>query len=344
MNWSVMNRRVRPLLLAAGVALLGGCGDDASRPPDGTPGASLYVLNTLGETIDRISLSTGLVSYNVMATGASPNDLVVNDDATLWLANSGSNDVWKVDLTSLSTEKTVDLGVGRNPYNLTRRAAGGVAVTNWLANEVVLIATDGAIVRRVPVGRNPEAVIELGGRLIVTAVAYDFPSNTYGPGKVYALNAAGTALADSATVPLNPQALISGPGGRLHVICTGNYGFYEPAVPGGSAGPRRRHARPGGRRADRPHARPRRAGRRQDLRHHQRRPADEVRRRQPRGGAGRRSLDSDRRAGPGRAGLRRHDEAALRDRIGLQRHQPGLRRRHRRPTRSSRPGTSASAR
>lgn len=221
-------------MLVTGIALLAGCSDDSTNPPGGGGGgASLFVVNSLGETIDRISLSTGQVAYNVMATGTAPNDLILDDAAeSFWLANSGSNDVWKIDQSTLGIEEPVDLGTNQNPYNLALRADHSVAATNWLSGEVTQIAPNGTITQRFKVGRNPEAIVEMNGRLYVTAVAYDFPSNTYGPGKVYRLNGAGNAIADSAVVPLNPQALIPGPNGTIHVVCTGNYGFYQPAVDG----------------------------------------------------------------------------------------------------------------
>lgn len=217
-----------PIIFAA-------CGDDPIDPGP-PPASALYVVNSTGETLDRIDLETGAVSLMVMVLGDVPNDIVVTaDPPRLWIANSGDNDVWGADPEELVPEPLIDLGNNQNPYRLAVLDDGRLAVTNWLGGTLAFLdPVVGAVDDRRPIGRTPEAVLASDNRVYVTAVGYDLPTGRFGPGKVYALDPSmrGAAPTDSAIVPTNPQALLIDTQGRLHVICTGNYGGYEPSSQG----------------------------------------------------------------------------------------------------------------
>jgi DNA-binding beta-propeller fold protein YncE len=221
------------LLLPA--LLLAGCSDEASDPGP-APASALYVVNSLGETLDRIDLETGSVSLGVLSLGNGPNDIVVGaDPPRLWIANSLDNDVWGIDPDQRVPEPVIDIGNRNNPYRLAILDDGRVAVTNWLGGTLALLdPVAGTVDDRRPIGRTPETVLASGNRLYVTAVGYDLPSGRFGAGKVYVLDTAvrGASPIDSTIVPTNPQALLFDQQGRLHVISTGNYGGYEPASQG----------------------------------------------------------------------------------------------------------------
>lgn len=233
-------RSARPGPLLGLLGLLGllatGCSDDDPVDPGPPPASALYVVNSLGETLDRIDLETGAVTLAILPLGNGPNDIAVSGEPTrLWIANSLDNEVWGVDPDQQVPEPVVDVGNNQNPYRLAVLDDGRVAVTNWLGGNLALLDPAAGIVDDSrPIGRTPEAVLSSGHRLFATAVGYDLPTGRFGPGKVYALDIAarGGAPIDSAVVPTNPQALLIDTQGRLHVICTGNYGGYEPASQG----------------------------------------------------------------------------------------------------------------
>ena len=215
--------------------VLAGCGAEPSTP--GLPPASaLIVVNSLGETLDRIDLATGVVEHAVLLLGNSPNDLVVEPGGgRFWVANSLDNEVWGIEAVTLSPDPIIHLGANQNPYGLALLDDGRVAVTNWLGGDLALLdPATGVVDDRRPIGRTPEAVRAVGARIYVTAVGYDLPTGRFGPGKVYALlaDARGAGPVDSVIVPTNPQDLLLDEIGRLHVICTGNYGGYAPASVG----------------------------------------------------------------------------------------------------------------
>jgi hypothetical protein len=66
--------------------------------------------------------------------------------------------------------------------------------------------------------------------LRVTLVNYDEATHRFGPGQVFTYcPVCQREPAPLVTVGTNPQTLLTGPDGRIHVVCTGNFGGYEPA-------------------------------------------------------------------------------------------------------------------
>lgn len=229
-----------PLWRAAGsigaallAALAFGCGDSAPTPPGPPPPAYLLVLNSLGETIDRIDLDTGIVSYAIVTTGNAPNDLLVDAArARVWVTNSGDNSVASWDLATLAPGPVAALGPNSNPWALTRLATGALAVSNWLAGDVAFLDPEsGAVTGRLAVGSAPEGLLPAPNpaQLLVTLVQYDYPSGTFGPGLVQPLcPACGEPRLPAIPVGTNPQTLLRGPDGAIHVVCTGDYGAGTP--------------------------------------------------------------------------------------------------------------------
>ncbi|TPW01909.1 MAG: hypothetical protein FD129_3280, partial [bacterium] len=148
--------------------LLSGCTDDTT-PPGPAPAASLYVVNSLGETLDRIDLETGTVEPMVRLLGNSPNDLVVESDGSrFWVANSQDNDVWGIEASTLEVDPVIHLGTNQNPYARALLDDGRVAVTNWLGGNLALLdRATGLVDDRRPIGRAPQAVRAVGARIYV---------------------------------------------------------------------------------------------------------------------------------------------------------------------------------
>lgn len=217
---------MRPLLLLFAAALLTtSCGDGTTQPPPAAPPSALYALNGLGETLTRIDLDTGQTTPFVLALGSMPNALLFDHDLDrLFAVNSGDNTVWSLDPDSLTRNVTYDLGPNANPYAVAITSGGELAVSAWLSADVAFFdVASGALLRRVPVGRTPEALLALPGKLLVTVVNYDFPSGSFGPGEVVEIAEGAAAAGRRAAVGANPQDLVAGPDGRVHVVCTGNY-------------------------------------------------------------------------------------------------------------------------
>jgi DNA-binding beta-propeller fold protein YncE len=206
------------LLATALMFLLPSCGSDETNdpPPAGNP--ALFVINSLGGTLDVIDLATNEIHLGVLTLGESPNDIAFEPTRNvIYVVNSSSNDVWEVDAAADTVTDVADLGPNTNPWWLTVTEPGQVAVTNWLSGDVVwLNFPGGQVARRRTVGQAPEGVRAHNGNLYVTVTAYE-SGGTYGTGELVMIDGPRQA------VGTNPQDVVVGPDGNLHVICTGDY-------------------------------------------------------------------------------------------------------------------------
>jgi len=236
---------MRARRLARAVALLASllalrCGSDDATPLVPIPSAEpvLLAVNSLGETLTLVRLDTNDATPNALSLGDAPNDIAVDPSRALAaVVNSLGNSLWLVDLTdTLRVVGEVDFGTGANPYAVAFDGSGGALVSLHLTGEVARVdVSSRAIVARTAVGRTPEGILVAGARALVMISNYRIENGSavrFGPGAVAVLDAATGALLRTIAVGVNPQAAALAPDGRIHVVCTGNYGSETPAVAG----------------------------------------------------------------------------------------------------------------
>lgn len=231
-------RRFHRVLGAVVLALWAvGCGrENPVLPGAGTrPGEPiLLAVNGLAETLALVRLDSLAVVPNALLLGDYPNDVVVDPSGRRALVvNSGDNEVTVVGLEdSLRVLSRIDLGSGTNPYAAAWDGEMRAYVSLWLTNEVVRIdVSAGAILSRTEVGPRPQGLLVVGERVVVTLTNYQNAIG-FGPGEVAVLDAASGAFLRRLHVGLNPQSAAVAPDGRIHVVCTGNYGLYSPPIDG----------------------------------------------------------------------------------------------------------------
>jgi DNA-binding beta-propeller fold protein YncE len=230
-------RRAARFLLA--VLALAGCTPDPLRPPTpgdppvgapaGTP--QVLVVNTLSETISRLDLSTGAFSVQAAVTGTWTNRITAAANGTLFLvADSGSNEIALHDAADLARIGAIDLGPGSNPW-LARAvdARRGVA-SSWLKGEVRLLdLAHGTAGAAIPTTPGPEGFVVLGETAFVACTNFLGSEGSFGEGRLDVVDLAAARVVASIPVGTNPQDVVLGPDGMLHVLCTGDY---SPAGPG----------------------------------------------------------------------------------------------------------------
>lgn len=187
--------------------------------------SNLFVVNGLGESVSRIDVSEDRVWNNVFTTDNVPQQAKIQGDS-LYILNSISSTLQIIDLSSAKEVKKIDLGTQKNPWDFTFcKSAGKIFVSNLMANSVSVVdVASGAVVDSIAVGRSPEGILAANGKVYVTNTAYNASSYSYGQGTVYVIDAGTRTVVDSILTPTNPQNIVIGPNGRLHVVCTGNYG------------------------------------------------------------------------------------------------------------------------
>ncbi|UCC80012.1 MAG: T9SS type A sorting domain-containing protein [Candidatus Zixiibacteriota bacterium] len=188
-----------------------------------------YVVNGLAETLSLIDLESGLVANHIAILGETPNQVAFYDNY-LYVVNSISADVMKINSSSHQIEFTYLLPVGSNPYNIA--FYGNYAyVTGWVSGKVYrLNLVTNTIDGDLEIGGYPEGLLCRDNYLYVTQTYFDPNNFSYGQGKVARIELSGFSFVSDHNVGKNPQWISRAPDGMLHIVCTGNYDDVEGSV------------------------------------------------------------------------------------------------------------------
>ena len=190
-----------------------------------------WVVGANDGSITRVDLDHGVVTANVATVGALPNRITADSGGTFAVVVcSGSDDLHFLDLSGAGVTRTVALPAGSNPWD-AEIAGGRVYVTSLLLDrvDVVDVAT-GDLLGSVPVGVAPQGMCVAGGKLFVTNTGFDFSTFTWGPGSVSVVDPATLSVVDEIGTGVNPQECVTGPDGRVHVVCTGDFGATQGVI------------------------------------------------------------------------------------------------------------------
>lgn len=188
-----------------------------------------YVVNNLAETLSLIDLDDETVENHIVVLGETPNQVVYQDDY-LYVVNSISADVQKIDMRTHQPVADIYLPVGSNPYFIAF-GQGLAYVTGWVSGKVYEIdLSSNEVSRELEIAGYPEGIIFCDGRLYVTQTYLDPDDFSYGQGRIAIIDAAAFTLESQVDVGKNPQWIIRAPDGRLHIVCTGNYSDIEGSV------------------------------------------------------------------------------------------------------------------
>ena len=122
-----------------------------------------YVLNSSGETLSKINLTTGVVTNNIVIIGSDvqsyPNQIVVRDSLAYVIA-SGTDELQIINLKSESTVDYINTGAFSNPYWMAFYDSQYVFVTLMLTNEVAKIdVLSGLVVDEITTGISPSGIV-----------------------------------------------------------------------------------------------------------------------------------------------------------------------------------------
>lgn len=226
-------------------ALVAGCSDNsntvgsvADQVPDNQ--YLFFIRGFSNQSLGYINLTTGEVKDSVVAIGPAANDLEVRN-GKIYVVSSGSgfngtnNSLQIIRLIDLVSPvrpvpvKTVSMPNGLNPYDLCFISDSKGYVSNLLDSSIsVFDAGSETFGTKIRVGTGPEGLAFSNGKLYA-AQAYN-PATFVYDSTVTVINTATDAVIGTIAVRLNPQSIRADAQGRLHVVCTGNYGFGVPPV------------------------------------------------------------------------------------------------------------------
>ncbi|NIP44297.1 MAG: hypothetical protein GWO41_07735 [candidate division Zixibacteria bacterium] len=192
------------------------------------PGSSLQadeliVMNGLAETLSKVDLETGTVNNNFVTVGLIPN-FVICRNGKAYVVNSGSDDLYIVDIESETVENIIDLGSGRNPWAMSFVDDTTLLVSNFISSTLAKInLNSNTVVGEWLLETRPQGLMTIGWRTYVTINGFNPSDLSYGPGKLAVWDNAGDSIIEYVPVGTNPQDLDIGPDGRLYVVCSGDY-------------------------------------------------------------------------------------------------------------------------
>jgi len=237
---------VRGLLVPlAAAALLFGCSGTenpgASCPTADRPGPALLSGRTYLLSVNGLSEDWGAYRPTEGApvpiggrglAGRAPNDVDLVGDR-LYIVNSLDNTIQEIDAATGQTVACIEIGPGANPWAFAVDPVDSSRawVTTFLGGDVVeLDLAARRVLRRRKVGPAMEGLLVTPDHIAVTLTGFEGSEGRFGQGEVVVLNRATLEIVARLPVPTNPQDLARGADGRIHVVCTGNFGNAEPAV------------------------------------------------------------------------------------------------------------------
>jgi|GEM_PF-1803840 len=177
-------RRLGVAMVAIAALGISGCEDGESAPTITYQAPAAPGVCALGEDAPKIE-----VAPNIQAIGSASNELV-HAEGYVWVVESTSNTVSRFDPeTGHFDAHFVDVGDGRNPYNIAIDAAHArVYISNWIANSLsVADLHSGEILAEIDAETGqfdaPQGITLTQNYIYIANTAYRGPGD-YGAGSV----------------------------------------------------------------------------------------------------------------------------------------------------------------
>ncbi|MCK5816610.1 MAG: hypothetical protein KAH15_01265 [Candidatus Marinimicrobia bacterium] len=207
------------------VIALTGCFEPPYTPPTGADAnVAVYVLNSAATSISVIDLEEDSVYNNVATVGMWPNQLVYRD-AKLYCVNSGSNNIMIWDVATWTPETPIDLGADNNPMNMVFYGDDVAYVACSGSGAVLKVnMTTKTVVQTMPAGVGCTGIAIANDQVYTANTGYNGWGNPYLAGTVSVFDAVSGDSVTTIDVSTNPQSIDTDAMGKLHVMCTGDYG------------------------------------------------------------------------------------------------------------------------
>ncbi len=185
-----------------------------------------YTVNTLGESLSRINLTTGLVQNNIVALGSdfdsAPNQIIIRDTLA-YCVNSGTDEIQIINLNSNQTVRFISTGPNSNPYWMVFYDSQYVFVSLILENQIARVDVINGTVTKFPTGKSPAGLAIFDHKLFVACSGFDFATYEYDPAFVRVYDIATNDLLATIPAGINCQFLAVDRQNRIHAVATGDY-------------------------------------------------------------------------------------------------------------------------
>ncbi|MBS3740969.1 MAG: T9SS type A sorting domain-containing protein [Candidatus Cloacimonetes bacterium] len=186
----------------------------------------LFIVNTQSETLSRYDTDNQNVQNHILNLGQYANQIYIQGNMG-YVANSGEHNIQVIDLDTESTMGYIQCPNGSNPYWIEMTESGNKGyVTGLFTNSVYIFNPNTyEITGTISVGSSPEGLCLYENRLYVMNSAYG-----QSHGSVSVIDVETDTILETIAVGNNPQFAAVDSYGKLHVVCTGNYGYSTPAI------------------------------------------------------------------------------------------------------------------
>jgi len=188
----------------------------------------VYIVNGGSETLSKYDTETGVVTNNILTLGEYANQIFIKENRA-YVVNSGEHNIQVIDINNQTTIGWINCPNGSNPYWMTiRQLADGSKgyVTGLFTNKVYIFNPDTyQITGSINVGSAPEGLYFYEDVLYVCNTCYGSPNGT-----ISVIDTDNDVVTEMITVGNNPQFCEVDSYARLHVVCTGNYGYGNPPI------------------------------------------------------------------------------------------------------------------
>ncbi len=191
---------------------------------------TMYVMSSASRSLSKMNMETGGVLQDVVLLGETSNQVLVNNNK-IYVVNSGTDDIMIIDAENdQAVQQTIALDIGSNPWAMDFISNDMAYVSNFLDNSVSVIDfSTGQATKKITVGTAPEGVFvmadaALGTKAFITNTGYAGWNQPYAGSSVSIINVANDSVTHTIDMPVNPQDIAIDSWGRLHVMCTGDYG------------------------------------------------------------------------------------------------------------------------
>ncbi len=182
----------------------------------------LYVINSMAQTLSKIDIDNSTVWNHILTLDLVPNDIKVRGDSA-YVLNSVGDDIQIIDLTDDAEVGRIEFHTNGNPWEMSFYG-DYIYVSNYLNGKVYEVeSATGNITKQIQVGNTLEGILVAQGKVFTTDINYNPDNYTFGDGVLYYSDLPNLGDWDSLKVGTNPQKMIIGPDGNLHIVCTGDY-------------------------------------------------------------------------------------------------------------------------
>ncbi len=162
--------------------------------------------------------------------GDVANSIYIRDSLAYVVINN-SDKVEIIDTRSFKRHRKINLPAGTSPRHLTFSGNNEILVTSLYGGKVLSVDLEsGSITAEIPVGKNPEELVRINGRVFVANSGFGTDHT------ISVIGLPGFIIHPEIGIGDNPRFLRLDRSGRIHVLCSGAYNDWsdpEDDTPGG---------------------------------------------------------------------------------------------------------------